>query len=334
VNADGLDDLVAVSQATSSPSTLDVLLAYRDGGFSNGSLFPIVGPIFATESVALGDFNQDGRPDAVTATCSSGQSMWTGLMLGTEDGGFSLATVLDAGTYQGNRQILSGDFDNDGRLDFVMDAASLAVFMNAGDGGFVSTPALVGGGIQAGWGSVTRMTAADFNGDGCVDLAATSLGSNVTTWLSECDGGFGPAINSSCGYECAVLTAGDLNGDGLLDLATGGWAGQASVSILLGNGDGTFVLQPGNYPVGFQPLRILAGAFSHEDRIDLVVSSAGSPFLSVLVGEGDGGFEAPTALSTGRWGPPENLAKGDFNGDGRLDLVAAESGGFLVYFGK
>jgi hypothetical protein len=129
---------------------------------------------------------------------------------------------------------------------------------------------------------------------------------------------------------------GDFNGDGKLDLVvanSGGGVGAGNVSVLLGNGDGTFQAAA-NYDAGTTPLSVAVGDFNRDGKLDLVVASRGSfannytdGSVSVLLGNGDGTFQAP-----GAYGPvvtPNSVAVGDFNGDGNPDLAVATVGWYV-----
>lgn len=170
----------------------------------------------------------------------------------------------------------------------------------------------------------------DFNGDGIVDAAVTSSGTNtVSILLGTGDGNFKPAVNYAVGADPVAIIAGDFNHDGHLDLAvlnsnpnTGGAGG--SISILSGQGDGTFVASA-TYGVGFIPTALAAGDFDGDGNLDLaVVISNPNPqftpgFVTILTGSASGAFTAQANYGVGI--APSSIAVGDFNGDGKLDLA-------------
>ncbi|MDA8104507.1 MAG: VCBS repeat-containing protein, partial [Nitrospiraceae bacterium] len=120
-----------------------------------------------------------------------------------------------------------------------------------------------------------------------------------------------------------AIAAGDFNRDGKTDLAVANY-GSNNVSVLLGNGNGTF--QPAaNYPSGASPRGIATGDFNRDGKIDLAVANAVDNNLSILLGVGDGTFQAPVNYNAGS--SPGGLVAGDFNSDGRPDIAVADVGG-------
>jgi hypothetical protein len=134
--------------------------------------------------------------------------------------------------------------------------------------------------------------------------------------------GFGQSSLSTGNYPYEVVAV-DLNGDGSLDLVAIDELDLA-VSVMIGNGDGTFQL-PVEYPVGGYPLTLSIGDFNDDGNLDVVVgteSTDGSTAdVSILLGNGDGTFQNYRAFAVGLY--PNALAPGDFNGDGKLDLAVA-----------
>src|SRR6266851_6960497 len=134
---------------------------------------------------------------------------------------------------------------------------------------------------------------------------------------------FLPRVDYAVGTRPRAAAVGDFNGDRILDLVVAN-QNSASVSILLGVGDGTF--QPAvNFSVGgspySQPQSVAVGDFNGDGFLDLAVVNANSDDASVLLGNGDGTFQPATNFQVGA--DPYSVAVGDFNGDGFLDLVVA-----------
>ena len=118
------------------------------------------------------------------------------------------------------------------------------------------------------------------------------------------------------------LVAGDFNGDGRPDLAVAN-SGSDDISVLLGNGDGTFQA-PVRIAAGASPTSLVAGDFNGDGRPDLAVANFDSNDMSVLLGNGDGTFQTQVTVRGGD-SVPTSLVAGDFNGDGRPDLAVANA---------
>ncbi len=119
-----------------------------------------------------------------------------------------------------------------------------------------------------------------------------------------------------------MVAVGDFNNDKILDLAVTS-LDQNSVSILLGNGDGTF-RKGKTFGIGSGtfPYRMATGDFNHDGNLDLVIVNLTSANLSVLLGKGDGTFRAAKNFSAGEG--PSGVVVGDFNEDGKLDLAVSD----------
>ena len=141
----------------------------------------------------------------------------------------------------------------------------------------------------------------------------------------------GDMLFSSGGWSARNIVVADFNGDGQLDLAVVNYCGDSncshgSVTVLLGNRDGTFQAAV-SYPSGGDEARaVAAGDFNHDGKIDLAVVNQNcmtvnclSGSLSILLGKGDGTFQAGVSYDSG--GDGISIATGDLNGDGNLDIV-------------
>ncbi|MGA3327934.1 MAG: choice-of-anchor D domain-containing protein [Terriglobia bacterium] len=135
------------------------------------------------------------------------------------------------------------------------------------------------------------------------------------------------------GTEPESVAMGDFNGDRKLDLAVINDRSN-NVTILLGNGDGTFQTAV-NYTVGSAPTDVAAGDFNGDGKLDLAVTNADSNNVTILLGNGNGTF-TPAASSPATGTEPYAVAVGDFNGDGKLDLAVANyvSGNVTILLGN
>lgn len=144
---------------------------------------------------------------------------------------------------------------------------------------------------------------------------------------------FAPAVNYPTGINPVGVAVGDFNQDGIPDLVVAN-SGAGTVSILLGNGDGTF--RPSReYGAGVDTLSVAVGDFNGDGKLDLVVANNGG--FGVLLGNGDGTFMPVVEYNIGV--ALGVVAVADLNGDGKLDLVVAgnpNAGGFFlgVFLGK
>ena len=168
----------------------------------------------------------------------------------------------------------------------------------------------------------------DFNRDGLTDYAVPTNGGPVVILLGKGDGTFttGTALNTNPPFTPTSAVVGDFNGDGKQDLAVLSAQGIGSVNIYLGNGDGTFNL-PVNYAVAASASssRLLAiGDFNNDGFQDLVASNAALNQVAVILGNGDGTFNAPAYYATAS--QPWNVVVGDLNKDGSQDLAVASDG--------
>jgi hypothetical protein len=231
------------------------------------------------------------------------------------------------------RLAASGDFNGDGRPDLVSisyENGSVSVALGEADGSFTDLGVRYGAGVQP-----VAAAVADFDGDGNLDLAVLNQvcltdpcpPGSVSILLGNGDGTFQPHIDYPTGPNPVGLVVGDFNGDGFLDLAAAAAVSRISsgspglVSILLGNGDGTFQ-SPVNSPAGTGVIGLVAADFNLDGNLDVVVDnhpSGGSQIVSLLIGRGDGSFEEPTTLSAG--GDPTSLVAADFDQDGNPDLA-------------
>src|SRR4029453_2337977 len=151
----------------------------------------------------------------------------------------------------------------------------------------------------------------------------------VSILLGNGDGTFNAAVDYATGSVPLWFTTGDFNGDGKLDLAVadfGNFNGK-KVSILLGNGDGTF--QPHvDYTTGGLPRSVTTGDFNGDGKLDLALANQADNTVSILLGNGDGTFQPHTDYVTGA--TALIVTTGDFNADGKLDLVVTDDGSNTV----
>lgn len=315
-NRDGIQDLAVVSYLPTG--TLSIWLGNGDGTFRLGETYTVgVQPFF----VATASLRDNGILDLVVSDSLS-DDVW--VMLGNGDGTFEAAVAYPA--IGRSYTIGTGDFTGDGILDIISITGStqcdcISVFPGNGDGTFrsaVTTP--VPYNVDG-----LALTSGYFNKDNKLDIAVTGqfgTANQVNVLLGNGDGTFTPNGYYSVVISPDSIVAASFRGGKTTDLAV---TVDPGVEVLLGNGDGTFQ-QPVLYATNF-PTSVVAKDFSGDGRVDLAVSNAGlgngyPPGASVLTGNGDGTFQAAKFYSVGR--DPSFVAAGDFNGDGKADLLTVD----------
>ncbi|MEG4030535.1 MULTISPECIES: DUF4347 domain-containing protein [unclassified Microcoleus] len=274
-----------------------------------------------TWSVAVGDFNQDGNSDLVTANSSTND---VSLLLGNGDGTFGAATYF--GGVLGPASVAVGDFNGDGNLDLAtvnQTSNNVSILPGNGNGSFGAVTNLSLGSDY--YSNPYFVLVGDFNKDGKSDLATANVGYNnsVSILLQNANSTFGAATNFTVGNSPKYIAVGDFNGDNNPDLATSNETSN-NVSILLGDGTGSFSGAT-NFSVGTQPLAIASGDFNADGKVDLATANNGSGDVSVLFGSGNGSFATATNFIVGT--NPQGIIVGDFNKDGLSDLATANFGG-------
>jgi hypothetical protein len=201
-----------------------------------------------------------------------------------------------------------------------VDSYHVGVFLGNGDGTLQpAVPYITGDAPLA-------IQIADLRGNGIRDIITSNGAATVSVLLGNGDGTFQHKRDFATGAQLGAfdLAVADLTGNGILDIATAN-ANDDTVSVLLGNGDGTFKA-PTIYPVGSRPSNIVAGRFgSDSDLPDLAVVNVRPGNLpgnvSVLVNHGDGTFRSPVAYPVGVF--PAGIAVGDFANTGTLDIAVS-----------
>ncbi len=309
---DGFLDLAA-----SRPSTAQVAVLRNrgDGSLREPAVVTGVAGVGSTVHTAAGRLNADGFPDLVVAGTTA--LAW---LPGNGAGGFGAPVVLPLATSGG--PVLITDLNGDGNGDIVhvrSGTGQVAVALGNGAGGFVvSNPATVGGsprGILAG-----RI-------DSDLDMDVAIVSSDVRILLGDGAGGLGPPISLGLPFSPNNFAMEDFDGDGDLDVAAlADFA--SSVTIQLGNGDGTF---SAGTPVAMGAgtnITVQAGRMDCDALVDLVVARESPNQVLVFRGNGDGTFGSsgaaiPIGSSRGFDGGQQIVILGDLNDDGRMDVLAA-----------
>ncbi|MEA2238336.1 MAG: hypothetical protein QOC81_3060 [Thermoanaerobaculia bacterium] len=311
-NGDGKPDIAA---ANAISNTVSVLLGNGDGTMQPAVTYATGSNPF---SLIAGDFNGDGKADLAVANNGSNS---ISILTGNGDGTFQAALSYAAGS--GPFWVSAGDLNGDGKTDLVVadyNTNNLSVLLGNGDGTLQAPVA-----YTAGTGP-SSIAIGDFNGDGKLDLAASNdVSNNVSIMAGIGDGTFGAAVNYAVPAGIHSVAIADTNGDGKADLAISN-ATANSVSILTGRGDGTFAAAV-NYAVG-GPNQVITADFNGDGRTDLAVTVSDYYFFTLL-NNGVCALNCNTIAPAANYAAsttPQSVAVGDLNGDGKPDLVTANSG--------
>lgn len=313
----------------SNPAFFQIGAAEAAVSFVNAPNSPLAIP--EPSAVVAADFNGDGKPDlAITGAIS------VYVLLGAGNGTFAPATGSplplpsppfdDFPTPHTGPALVVGDFNNSGHAGLAVGLfqnLAAAILLGNGDGtfSFVDTLASINGQ------PTMSLTAADFNGDGNLDLAAANTlnGQSPIVLLGYGHGAFN-AVSQSVEVSASSSAAGDFNGDGILDLVLGGSgiseaSNAGNSSVLLGRGDGTFLQGSALAANGF----LVVGDFNGDGKLDLAVCDPQRNTVTILLGNGDGTFAAAPGSPIAVGNNPQAILAADFNNDGKLDLVVANA---------
>lgn len=283
-NRDGNLDAAAVDAATSN-----VVVSFGEGNGLFYSALPLsTGPLFQPLSVTAADVNGDGIPDVVGPSSAQQSS-------GSHLGGVFVFVSNGDGTFKKRQQYLSGgavptqvalaDLNGDHIPDVAVannywsgKSGDLAVLLGTGKGGFQTARK-----VRAGLDPV-GLVIADFNRDGKLDVATVDGGGYVDIMLGNGDGTFKAPVQYSTGGNSLAIVTADFNLDGIPDLAVCNFptGTNGTVSVLLGNGDGTFQ-PPVLFNVGAGPWHLVTADFNLDGKPDIATINNSDSTVSILI---------------------------------------------------
>ncbi|MFZ0958577.1 MAG: VCBS repeat-containing protein [Candidatus Sulfotelmatobacter sp.] len=304
------------------------------GTFSEGVYYPVAVTPSTTadtypEASTIADVNGDGNGDVVVVNDDSSDVT---ILTGNGDGTLNLTSVGYATGGFPYQSAIVADLNGDGLMDILVsdDNQSLVWMAGYGDGTFQAAKDFYAPVPDNNYGYSYSSATGDLNGDGFPDVVLANYGDDtmgITVFLSNPDGSLQPGVNYGTSGEFGYVTVADFNGDGKLDIAASNFDGY--VQIFTGTGTGNFISGP-YYSTTPEGTAIVAGALNTSGAAgfnDLAVTNyEGS--VNVLVNDGAGGFMSAVAypLTNGAC----NLATGDIDGDGNLDLAIAECEGSQI----
>lgn len=303
-------------------------------------------PNAADASEVTGKFITGDKNLDLVISHTSNNSVY--FLKGNGNGTFQPAVQINVGqAIQGD--VFAGDFNRDGKLDLLLISSNnqAIVLLGNGNGTFkqplVSTSFNTPNYYPRGW------VVGDFNKDGKLDIAFGLPSNSLSTGdygvcLGNGNGAFAAPIFGTPGWVTYPrwVTAGDFNHDGKMDLAFADGQGSsnnpntAEMTVLLGNGDGTFHLG-GHYAspqfpngAGWQladatsnPENVMCADLTGNGILDIVESDYSST-VNVYIGNGDGTFQPAVSYAVGNY--PRNVVAADINHDGKMDLIVTGVG--------
>jgi hypothetical protein len=327
VNNDGKADIVAANVG----GIVSVLLGNGDGTFQPAVMYSSNQD--SSSAIAIADLNNDRKLDLVVLSAEGPISV----LFGNGDGTFQSPISYQS---SGGQTVALGDTRNNGIQDIVIAGSTINVLLGNGDGTF-QPEVTYSSGVQEN--DSLSVAVADLNNDGTLDIVATSgcvfggrrqctITGTVSVLIGNGDGTFQPAVlyNTNQYYPTGVVVA-DFNNDGKPDLATSNFCsgpsticGPASVSIFLGNGDGTFQPSLSYSTRAKEAVGLTVADFNGDGILDIAAPNSYTDNVAMLLGVGDGTFQKANAISFTRMEyMPVAILAADLNGDGRPDLVVS-----------
>jgi hypothetical protein len=288
------------------------------------------------QDVVVCDIDGDGNPDILTANSDSHD---VSVLLGDGAGGFRPAATSPVPTGIASHLIACADLTGDGHPDVAVtshDSHDVVILPGDGAGGLDAASSLRIAALSSGEPHNHGLLAVDLDEDGDLDIVTTNQADgSVSVLHGDEEGGFTPVPGSPfpVGRMPYLPAAGDVDGDGLLDLAVPS-ARDDDVTILRGEADGSFAAAPGSpYSVESRPYFAGLADVDGDSRLDLVTSHAETSLLTILIGDGAGGFVPFPGSPVDAENRGYKVRFGDVNLDGHIDLITSGGRGVAVLLG-
>jgi FG-GAP-like repeat len=231
--------------------------------------------------------------------------------------------VLSAGKSPG--PVAVADVNHDGNVDILVANTAdrtLSVFLGDGQGHF----RLAAGALALTGEGANDIATGDFNRDGNLDLVIANTGTPfLTVLLGDGKGAFRPSPKSPFATNSYPhvhgVAVGDFNGDGKLGVVTDSW-GNDQILLLPGDGAGNLIPPGRPFHTGKRPYQRLRSAdFNHDGRTDVVTTDMDINAVSILLGDGKGGFQESRGSPFSAGAVPWSVVIDDLDKDGNLDLA-------------
>ena len=323
LNGDGVVDIVVYQ--TGGAQTVAALKGHGDGHFDD-AIAVSKSPIWTLVSFAVGAIDSDTKLDIVVQEYSAG-SGFTDVHFGLGNGVFGPPNAFAPISVFPGPVILT-DVDHDGDQDIIrVNGHELELMKGDGNGSF--------GPVQGIYDLATVtgrvLTAADFNGDGRMDLAVAGFGAFVLVLDQDINGNFSSSttVPIPTGMLAFEIVAADINGDGRSDLVIGeGSVSQGyAVTVAFSKIDGTFDTPIVTAVNGYTGAGIAVADMNGDGYLDVVMTTQSGPGVDILLGHGDGTFTEQDNVGT--FGG-NSITTGDFNGDGKQDIAVGQHDGNTV----
>ncbi|CAF4047001.1 unnamed protein product [Rotaria sp. Silwood2] len=324
------DNHLDLAVANFETNNIGILLGYGNGSFIPQKTYA-TGTGSEPRSLTSGDFNNDGLLDIVVGNFLSNN---IGIFIGFHDGTFFSQITYSTGNYSSPRSVVTGDFNNDGRLDIAVanyNGNNLGVFLGYNDTNLLRVPAYSTGNLSR----PKSIAVGDFDNDNRLDVViANNDTDSIMILFGTGYGSFSSQIMHSTdhgSHPCGV-TVGDLNKDAHLDIVVAN-SGNDNVGIFLGQGNRSFSSQATFFMgLSSNPYSVAVLDMDNDTLWDVAVTNFGTNSVTVLFGYSNGSFASRKLFQSGFGSSPYAITVGDVNQDNLPDIVTSNNGDGTISF--